>query len=501
MERFHKPSGAERIRLTFLDPAEELAPQAFTRASEVQPEFTLRPQPLKPLACPPGWRPPSVAQRMVDAQSASQAAAQPRTRAGPVVPVVPHNTRKRKPSLADGFLQSANPDFGHLLEQARLETMAVRDAGSAASTSGLQSAVTGMKPDEYARLAGQAVSLRALNDKRLSALRTYEAYFRSHGQAAPMPIKAMDVIAYIGNAVIVRENMSHKAMDKVSDLRVAARALGAWAVDRDGEEAIRAHITHLCEVLPSEPEHGEAAPLDAVAAACKRLAADGSLDALQTRAQMSISVGGHLRGVELTHKSDREHTGLRFDDVVTLELGLGIKARLSKTKKQSLRPSNRACPHLPLKWAEICPAKCFGDYDRALRATGWTPKPLDSLWPVLDYGLDGPVVVGGAMRGDVVQKRLMAELAKEGADTSVLNVHWGRNTGCALFADVIRIDKLVAEQIGGWSNKDVVKSFKRRTMAKHYNTKDTPIPELLQLGKDAVDQRAVKTCCSAVTKE
>jgi hypothetical protein len=419
--------------------------------------------------------------------------------APPTAAPAPKAKRPILPCLADSFIATADRRVADLRAATGKVTLSLRDAVAAAEQTGLTQAVSQMAPHEYAAAAREAIALRQLDAKRRSALRTYEAYYRGHGVAAPLPIKVDDAIAYIGHCVEVKGNASHAAGHTLSNLRTAASAIGQWSVTEAGERLLAAHIYGLQQAMPSKPKHGEAADALEVARACKRMRLDGTLQSLQTRAQTSLSAGLFMRGIELAHDSSEMHTGLRMGDLVPHVDGLGLQATLSKTGKLHLRPTNRACPHLPEPLAELCPSRCYSDYLAALAKAGRTLHEGDYLWPVIVEGPRGPIVTDRPMLSRVAQNNIMTQLRRVGADTSKLDAHWGRHTGSAMHRAYVGTTEDTSELLGGWSDLPAAQRRRRRTKAVCYagNKGGPPIIALLDMGKKDIRKKHRAVCCKA----
>lgn len=408
--------------------------------------------------------------------------------------------RQRLPCLADSFLANADRGLADLRAATAAASMRTRNAALAAEQTGLASAAKSMAPIEYALAARHAIAIKRLNVKRCSALRTYEAYYRGHGLEPPLPIRVDNVISYIGHAVEVKGNASHAAAQTVSNLRNAAIAIGKWAVDAADELLIAAHVDNMCEAMPSKPRHGEGVDAVAVARACKRLRSEGTLTAMQTRAQMSLSVGFFMRGTELAHKSGAAHTGLRAGDVETNATGSGLKAVLHKTDQRSLRPTHRACPHLPEMLAELCPTRCYSEYVSALAKAGRTLREGDYLWPLIEERPWGSVVTDRPLLSDASQRNMMSQLRQQGVDTSRLDKHWGRHSGSDMYRDHVDIGEKLPEKMGGWSVDPEAQRAKRRTKAKCYsgNSGGLPIKTLLKRAQKRMRKSYPTVCCTCI---
>jgi hypothetical protein len=343
---------------------------------------------------------------------------------------------------------------------------------------------------ERARRLDEAAKLRKLSSKRVSAFEQFTLFTTAHEYRNTPSVTAPLVSAYLAWCVIDKGNASHALEDTLSNLRVAAKAVGTWDVSAAEEDQIKDHIAYLQHIAPSAPKERVQVELKAIARTCRRLRQEGTLKSTQKLAAITTGIGIHARGTEMG--GDR---GMRWDDVRVDGRGLGFTAYLSKTTTNSLQPRARAFPHMPRgapHLEDICPARALSEYRAALGANGTPPLPTDRIWKSVDskdYGRTLTVKEVTAM--------MKAELTKEGVPEAALDSHWQRYTGAEILTIHLRMDPTEGDMMGDFAPCKAGERRTRNLKTKTYLRPATKTrDQLMDIAAKFTRKAGAPTCCS-----
>ena len=287
--------------------------------------------------------------------------------------------------------------------------------------------------EALAAAAADSHTAATLTKSRVSAFAMYTRFCMDTGEAgAAVPITLDRARAYCTWAV-AREGQalaSRSLKQALSNLRVAATAMGHWGLDHNQGRALAAFGQQLCKVLPSQPpKRSPHSLLEPLRRAARSLTLEGDLEAHRDLALLTAMPGLWARGTEIT--GDPHGTsGVRFGDLTLDRRGLAFMASMCKTGKATLAVRTRVFPHLPEPYSTICPTRRIREYMDHLEHKGG------------DTGPDAPIFCrigrGGAptsipLTGPEVKSIVSSRLISHGADPADINIHWGRSLASHLW--------------------------------------------------------------------
>lgn len=349
-----------------------------------------------------------------------------------------------------------------LIQRMRDDVVSLRDSGAALVSSGLSAAVSQLSPAQYSPAITAAQSRSTLSAHRLSVFSMYRAYMEAHGLPPTLPLTPELVNGYIGWKVLVRKDKSHAADGTISNLRVAAKSMGAWNVDAAGEESITAHLAFLRKLAPSKHEESTLVPTDIILASCNRLKASGTLLALQLRALISVCALLSMRFTELT-----DPRALRWGEHTVTPQGVIFEFYLSKTRQELLDPEIRAAPHLSRELQGICLSACLADYQSSFTAAGDPTLPDSFLFPFIDP-ISG-FISASPLSADEASLLVYEQFALSGMDTSSVDAHWGRHAGNHIYCTSLGMSVSVAAPLSNFSTPSTeAKDIRTSKQHKYY---------------------------------
>jgi hypothetical protein len=325
-----------------------------------------------------------------------------------------------------------------------------------------------------------------LSSSRVSALSQYDIYCKSKGNpGAIMPITLLCATGYAGWYVFSKKNMSSSLDTVISNLRVAAHAIGQWALSHADERDMSKVIDALQRAAPATPRESEGANLDGLVTLMERLKTSSAPEDIQTGYAIALSVGFKMRAVELTG-NDKGSRGILRRDVRVDESGAGsiFDAVSVKTGQKSLQARPRAAPHINAKYGALCVSWWTTRYMELTDPHGTQPD-LSPIFCVLT-----PAGQWGTVRitGQALTQRIFAAMQSAGMDTTGLNAEWGRHTGDDLYVMKCGIPRSVSDFIG-----DHVQN--KCTSERHYSHVKGRGRDMLLTGYTHVFNFLRKTCC------
>ena len=305
--------------------------------------------------------------------------------------------------------------------------------------------LSGLSRGDEQRALREHSQATMLSDHRVTAIGQYTVYCAQKGTGPVLPITGDMAKGFLAWSVVKepRPVASHTLGGVLSNLRVAATAMGKWGVTAKDELELKSLIKSLQETIPSLPRRTAAVPVAAVVAACERLRRDGSLQAMQTRAMLAGAMGTLARGKEVGGES-----GMRWGDLQMDYRGLAFKAYLCKTGKASLAARIRICPHMPKELEAICPSRCLLEFKALWQDKGGVAAQDDLVWrSVSKAGLPTSAPLSTASATALVRD----ELVKEQVPSAMIDAHWARHTGRHLLKHELGFGGDGADFMGDWA--------------------------------------------------
>lgn len=361
---------------------------------------------------------------------------------------------KARPMGPPRKVKRANPAVTHLSSlrdrlQGPLErlghAMAVtRGQGASAERDEVRVMMAAMGMGAHMRAVEERMQVAQLSKQRVSAMSQYALCCAQKGLPPVLPITKASAGVYLSWSVFKepRPVKSHTLGDHLSNLRVAASAMGAWSVTREEGIRLNALISQLQKTHPSLPRRSVAVPTAALLRACERLQREGSLRALQARAILAGASGTWTRGTEMGSEK-----GMRHGDLVMDERGMAFKATLCKTGKATLEARVRVFPHLPKGLAAICPARCVTEFKQAWLAAGGDTAPMALVWCRIDAN---GLPTKHPLKVAEVTEIARAELAREGVAPAAVDAHWARHSGREVLRHELGFSPEAADMMGDW---------------------------------------------------
>jgi hypothetical protein len=370
--------------------------------------------------------------------------------------------RPRKDSVATRFRDALRDPLRNALSAVRREVRNSRGASGEDQKRHVRVLMSKMGLEEQQHAALQRAQAARLSAQRVSALNQYEAYCMAKGTAtAVFPITCSRACGFLTWSVFKagRPVQSHTLPDYLSNLRVAARVTGHWAVSAHEEATITALVGQLQDSSPSQPKRTQSVPIEALVAACDRLRREGTLAALHARAVTATSCGTLARGTEVGGED-----GMQWGDLAADERGLAFSAMFSKMGKKSLAARVRVCPHMPRGLDAICPARCLLEFRDAWVRAGGAAGPKDAVWCKLAKDGTPTTTPLGVSAAIGIVKR---ELGREGVASGLVSAHWARHAGRRLLEHELGLGAEAADIMGDW--RPAVKGGNPKSVGqKHY---------------------------------
>ena len=343
----------------------------------------------------------------------------------------------------------ANP-LGGPIEALRKAMVRTRGTDAQQELRHVQVALAKMTGTRLQCAVEERMQATQLSKQRVSAMSQYAVYCAETGRGLVFPITAKSVKGWLtwsvfkgaGGIHTGRAVASHTLSHHLSNLRVAARAMGEWAVSETEKDSLNLLVGQLQAAYPSLPARTVAVPVEALVSCCERLRREGSLKALQTRALAAVSAGTLARGTEVAGEG-----GMRFGDFTLDHRGMAFGAMFSKMGKRTLAARVRVFPHMPKDLAEICPTRCLLEYKAAWGAAGGEVSDEAPLWRKVDA--DGKPTAWPMTVADSTAA-IRSELAKEGVDPKIVGDHWARHTGRRILQYELEFGTLGADIMGDW---------------------------------------------------
>jgi hypothetical protein len=383
------------------------------------------------------------------------------------------------------FIKRADPQLAKSMASLRETVVESRQAPTRAQCVKVLRSLDSLPLLERARRMDEAVKLRKLSSKRVSAMEQYTKFTLDNGYHTPPTITGPLVRTFLTWCVMDKGNMSHALEDTLSNLRNAAKAVSMWDVPPAEDDKIKDHIAFLQYTVPSAPKERAQVGWQALVRTCKRLREEDTLESKQKRAAIAMGIAIHARGTEMGGPK-----GMRWMDILVDHRGLGFDAVLSKTADRSREKRARAFPHLTPELQELCPARAFKEYRAALLDHGIALPPTGPVWTALT----GPRM-GRPLEVKEVTAMIRGELTKEGVDPKALDSHWQRYMGTELLTHHLRMHPEEADALGDFApsgGQGGGRSLKNRTYLRpSTKTRD----QLMTIAANRMDWNGLDTCC------